>query len=75
MGEGLRLAVFDCDGTLVDSQHTIVDTMVTAFEEVGFSPPRPSEIRHIVGLSLDVAVERLAGSASSDTQAAIVEAY
>ncbi len=75
MGEALRLAVFDCDGTLVDSQHTIVATMVTAVAAVGLSTPTPSEIRHIIGLTLNVAVERLTVGASSQVQAAIVEAY
>ena len=32
VSEPLRLAIFDCDGTLVDSQHSIVASMNAAFE-------------------------------------------
>ncbi len=31
----LRLVVFDCDGTLVDSQNGIVASMTAAFESLG----------------------------------------
>mgnify|MGYP000918244321 CR=1 FL=1 len=35
----LRLAVFDCDGTLVDSQHSIVACMSAAFAAAGLAAP------------------------------------
>lgn len=54
-----KLAVFDCDGTLVDSQHFIVETMTAAFRETGRAPPLPEAIRRIVGLSLEFAIARL----------------
>ena len=48
MGETtLRLAVFDVDGTLVDSQHTIVAAMRTAFTGERQRPPEPSAVRFI----------------------------
>ncbi len=75
MSEPLRLAVFDCDGTLVDSQHTIVATMEAAFRAVGLAAPRPADVRHIVGLSLDVAIGRLAPDAPEPVQVEIVAAY
>ena len=34
-----QLAVFDCDGTLVDSQHIIVASMQRAFAEHGLPEP------------------------------------
>src|SRR3546814_15427709 len=34
-----RLALFDCDGTLVDSQHNICTAMDRAFEAVKLAPP------------------------------------
>lgn len=54
-----KLAVFDCDGTLVDSQHFIVETMTAAFRETGRRPPPAAAIRRIVGLSLEAAIARL----------------
>ena len=75
MGESVRLAVFDCDGTLVDSQHTIIDTMGLAFHAVGLTPPEPEAVRHLVGLSLETVIERLAPDQTADQQAAIVAAY
>lgn len=55
------LVVFDCDGTLVDSQHMIMQAMTVAFTAEGLSPPPLDAVRRIVGLSLDQAVARLAG--------------
>ncbi|MES2288657.1 MAG: HAD-IA family hydrolase [Pseudomonadota bacterium] len=52
----VRLAVFDCDGTLVDSQANICTAMASAFRKSGISPPRDTAIRRIVGLSLVEAV-------------------
>lgn len=46
------LVVFDCDGTLVDSQHSICTAMSRAFERVKLTPPTRPEILAIVGLSL-----------------------
>jgi phosphoglycolate phosphatase len=48
----MRLIVFDCDGTLVDSQATIVACAQAAFVAQGLKPPAPDAIRRIVGLSL-----------------------
>ena len=47
-----RLAIFDCDGTLVDSQANICMAMEHAFEGAGLTPPRRHGIRRVVGLSL-----------------------
>jgi phosphoglycolate phosphatase len=57
----LRLIVFDCDGTLVDSQRFIVDCMQAAFAAEGLPAPSADAIRRIVGLSLVHAVDRLLG--------------
>ena len=48
----MRLIVFDCDGTLVDSQATIVTCAQAAFTAEGLAPPPAQAIRRIVGLSL-----------------------
>lgn len=56
----LRLVIFDCDGTLVDSQHGIVRSMQQAFLSFGLIAPDPDAVKRVVGLSLDQAVGRLA---------------
>ncbi|MCW5770521.1 MAG: HAD-IA family hydrolase [Rhodospirillaceae bacterium] len=55
----LRLAVFDCDGTLVDSQHSIVACMGAAFTAYGLSAPLAEEVRRVVGLPLAQSVARM----------------
>ena len=52
----LRLVLFDCDGTLVDSQRMIIMTMARAFERAGLPPPTDDATRAIIGLSLPEAV-------------------
>lgn len=54
-----RLAVFDCDGTLVDSQANICRAMEEAFAIAGRTAPDRMAIRRIVGLSLVEAVRTL----------------
>ena len=56
----LRLAGFDCDGTLVDSQHSIVACMKAAFGAAGLALPEAEAVRRIVGLPLAEGVGRLA---------------
>ena len=55
----IRLAIFDCDGTLVDSQANICMAMEHAFEEAGLVPPSRHATRRIVGLSLVEAMRQL----------------
>jgi len=72
----LRLVVFDWDGTLVDSQHMIADSMVQAFRSLDLAPPAPAAVRQVVGLRLEEAVGRLAGAAAeSSLTAALSAAY
>ena len=71
----LRLAIFDCDGTLTDGQAAVCEAMEVAFDQAALPPPDRHDIRRIVGLSLPQAVRRLAADASPETQHQIVEAY
>ena len=48
----MKLVIFDCDGTLVDSQHAIVEAMNGAFAAAGLAPPARARTLSIVGLSL-----------------------
>tara|TARA_R110000787_G_scaffold13410_16_gene42275 strand:+ start:168 stop:827 length:660 start_codon:yes stop_codon:yes gene_type:complete len=60
------LVVFDCDGTLVDSQHSICTAMTRAFEEARLAPPDRPAILSVVGLSLPLAIARLLPDAEAD---------
>ena len=71
----VRLAVFDCDGTLSDGQAAIYAAMVEAFAEAGLTAPDPHAVRRIVGLSLPSAVARLAPDESPEMHASAVAAY
>ncbi|MDI1296921.1 MAG: HAD-IA family hydrolase [bacterium] len=53
------LVVFDCDGTLVDSQHSICAAMTRAFESEQLAVPDRPTILSVVGLSLPHAIARL----------------
>ena len=70
-----RLAVFDCDGTLVDGQAEICQSMRDAFDHVGLTQPDPNEVRRMVGLSLPVAVRKLVPDVGDGDAAALVDAY
>ena len=54
------VAIFDIDGTLVDSRAVITNAMAEAFTAQGLTPPNYDATRHIVGLSLLEAVDKLA---------------
>ena len=70
-----RLVVFDCDGTLVDGQAAICDTMEDAFAAAKLPPPDRNAVRRMVGLSLPLALRELAPDASEDQHAVALEAY
>ncbi len=53
------VVIFDCDGTLVDSQHAIQAAVEEAFRAESLTPPAPATARRIVGLSLEPAMARL----------------
>lgn len=56
----LKLAVFDIDGTLVDSRQVITEAMRRAFARAGLPEIGYERTRTIVGLRLEEAVARLA---------------
>ncbi len=56
---GLKLVIFDMDGTLMDSQDFILLAMRYAFEKAGHPAPSKADVLSIVGLSLDAAVDVL----------------
>lgn len=76
MSHPFRLIVFDFDGTLVDSQRGIAQSMANAFEAEGFAAPAPDAVRRIVGLRLETAVARLLPDPDDrDTAERVAESY
>ncbi len=75
MSGPVRLAVFDCDGTLVDGQADIADAMAAAFAELGLAPPDLRAVRRNIGLSLPQAMRHLLPGGEAAMQARLVEAY
>lgn len=75
MPERLRLAVFDVDGTLVDSQHNIVAAMSAAFMLHGLEEPPAAAVRRVIGLSLVEAVAALVPELESDLHWRLAHSY
>ncbi len=71
----MKLVVFDIDGTLVDSQATIVACAREAFLAAGLAPPGAAAVRRIVGLSLPEAMRVLLGRDDPATAARIAAFY
>ena len=70
-----KLALFDCDGTMVDSQHNICAAMDWAFEKHDLPCPDHHMVRRIVGLSLTEAIGRLLPDQDDALIAEIVQSY
>ncbi|OYY75666.1 MAG: haloacid dehalogenase [Sphingomonas sp. 28-62-20] len=71
----IRLAIFDCDGTLVDSQHNICRAVEEAFDGARLVPPPRPAIRNIVGLSLVEAMRILLPGADNAQHQALADDY
>lgn len=71
----MKLALFDCDGTLVDSVALIHEVMARTFE--AFDHPRPTTeaTKAIIGLTLDIAIARLLGREHVDDHAVTMTAH
>ena len=75
MSGRLKMAVFDLDGTLVDSLGHIARAMATAFTAADLAPPPVAAVRAIIGLPLATAVTHLAPPLPSARIETIVAAY
>ena len=80
--QDIRLAIFDWDGTLMDSVGRIVSCVQGAARDCELAVPTPTQVRQIIGLSLDVAMSRLfplcsdSGATSDERQiAALIDRY
>lgn len=70
------LAIFDMDGTVVDSRRIISLAMDEAFRREGLPVPGYEVTRTIVGLSLELAIDRIAPKhVDADGLARLVEHY
>lgn len=71
----LRLAIFDCDGTLVDSQANICRAMDMAFAAEGLGHPDHHRVRRIVGLSLVEAMRVMLPEAEARFHVVLADHY
>ena len=70
-----RLAIFDCDGTLVDSQANICRALEEAFSEARVEIPPRERIRRAVGLSLIEVMRALLPDAPQPDHHRLAQAY
>jgi phosphoglycolate phosphatase len=70
-----KLAVFDIDGTLVDSRQVIHATMVEAFARLGETAPPYDVCRQVVGLNLAEALDQLAPGFGPEARAQLTANY
>ncbi len=72
----MKLVLFDCDGTLVDSAALIHAVMSDTFADFGKPRPHLSATKSIIGLTLDIAIARMLGKEHVDDEArAMTEHY
>jgi len=71
----MRLAVWDVDGTLVDSRAVIFDCCSYALVEIGLPAPTYDAVRQIVGLSLEHALSILAPGLNAAEVARVADSY
>jgi len=70
-----KLAIFDCDGTLVDSGATIYRALAEAFDEHRLELPPPAECRRVIGLSLTEAMAALVPGHEPSRHVELAETY
>ena len=70
-----KLAIFDCDGTLVDSGATIYRALSATFAENGLELPSLDVSRKVIGLSLAEAMAALLPGAPAEQHLELSEKY
>lgn len=71
----MRLALFDCDGTLVDSAHVIHTCMERTFDDFGIDLPTLAHTKSIIGLTLDLAIAKMLGRDVDEEISAMTARY
>ncbi|MEG3638950.1 HAD family hydrolase [Magnetococcus sp. PR-3] len=75
MSSRYELVIFDCDGTLVDSQGGIAHVLNLALKEVGLPQVTHAQAGSIVGLSLQQAADTLLPDATAEQRTQVVDYY
>ena len=70
-----RLAIFDCDGTLVDSGGNIHAALADSFADFGIAVPTLEATRKIIGLSLVETIAALTPDVDRQAHVEIAESY
>ncbi len=71
----MKLVLFDCDGTLVDSARLIHEVMARTFVAFGHKRPEIAATKSIIGLTLDIAIARMQGKPHVDDEAIAMTAH
>src|ERR1044072_5170292 len=75
MTKPLKLVIFDCEGTLVNTQHMICTAMARAYMAHKLPVPERATMLSIVGLSLTEAFTELGKGAAQFPVASLTEHY
>jgi len=70
-----QLLVFDWDGTLVDSEACIIDAMQLASAEAELPKRNDAQVRDVIGLSLEGAIEALFPEAKKSVRNSVADRY
>ncbi|PYB71348.1 HAD family hydrolase [Rhizobium wuzhouense] len=71
----MKLVLFDCDGTLVDSAGLIHEVMRHTFRDFQKPEPAFATTKSIIGLTLDIAIARMDGKPHADDEAVAMAAH
>ena len=75
MSQNLKLALFDYDGTIVDSAIMIVEGAIAAFRICGLPDPDPKKVRENIGKPLAISLDEYMPPGYNVTPNEISEAY
>ncbi|MBA3577065.1 MAG: HAD-IA family hydrolase [Pseudomonadota bacterium] len=70
-----KLAIFDCDGTLVDSGATIYRALAETFDAHAIDLPPSGDCQRVIGLSLTEAMAALVPGSSTSDHLELAETY
>ncbi|WP_052161594.1 HAD-IA family hydrolase [Hoeflea sp. BAL378] len=71
----MKLALFDCDGTIVDSAGVIHACMELTFDDFGMARPALAHTKSVIGLTLDIAIAQMLGRPLDAEVAAMTARY
>lgn len=71
----MKLVLFDCDGTLVDSGGLIHRCMAETFVKAGLPAPELHHTQEIIGLTLNLAIAQVSGLAMGPDVEQLTEQY